>query len=110
MGRRRFRLSMMPLGVSEKFLRTNSVSLASPILPVPKVSTRTLTGSAMPMAYASATSARSARPAATPLRRVFPEKGPAAVTASAAVGVHDDLAAGEAGVAHGSADDEAAGG
>jgi len=38
------------LGVSEKFLRTSSVSLVSLTLPVPKVSTRTLTGSATPMA------------------------------------------------------------
>ena len=32
------------------------------------------------------------------------------MTAHAAVGIDDDLAAGEAGVAHGSADDEATGG
>ena len=44
------------------------------------------------------------------LGRVLAAEGAAAVTAHAAVGVHDDLAAGQAGVAHGSADDEAAGG
>src|SRR5208282_1740664 len=44
------------------------------------------------------------------LGRVFTRKSSAAVTARAAVGVHDDLAAGEAGVSHGPADDEAAGG
>ena len=44
------------------------------------------------------------------LGRILAGKRAAAVTAVAAVGVHDDLAAGEAGVAHGAADDEAAGG
>ena len=39
----------------------------------------------------------------------MPAESAAAVTARAAVGVHDDLAAGEAGVAHRSADDKAAG-
>ena len=38
------------LGGEQKFFLTNSVSLASPTLPVPKVSMRTLTGSATPMA------------------------------------------------------------
>src|ERR1035437_2593638 len=85
MGRRRFRLSMIFLGVSEKFLRISSVSLALPILPVPKVSTRTLTGSAPP-------------------RASLPQKTPRAVPPRATVGVHDDLAAGEAGVAHRPAD------
>ena len=40
---------------------------------------------------------------------VLAGEGAAAVTAHAAVGVDDDLAASEAGVAHGPADDEAAG-
>ena len=41
---------------------------------------------------------------------IFSGKRAAAVTAVAAVGVDDNLAAGEAGVAHGTAGDEAAGG
>ena len=44
------------------------------------------------------------------LRRILAGERAAAVPAHAAVGVHDDLAAGEAGVAVRSADDEAAGG
>src|SRR5579862_9828748 len=44
------------------------------------------------------------------LCRVLAAEGAAAMTAHAAVGVDDDLAAGEAGIAHRSADDEAAGG
>ena len=41
----------MPLGLSEKFLRTSSVSLFSLTLPVPKVSMRTETGSGTPVSY-----------------------------------------------------------
>src|ERR1051326_7154286 len=41
------------------------------------------------------------------LCRIFAAEGAAAVTAHAAVGVDDDLAAGESGVAHRAADDEA---
>ncbi len=44
------------------------------------------------------------------LGRVLAAESAAAVTAHAAVGVDDDLASGQAGVAHGAADDEAAGG
>ena len=47
--------------------------------------------------------------AAIHLRRVLAGERAAAVTAHAAVGVHDDLAAGQTGVALRSADDEAAG-
>src|SRR6185437_903439 len=47
---------------------------------------------------------------AVDLGRILAGKCAAAVAAHAAVGVHDDLAAREAGVAHGAADDEAAGG
>ena len=46
---------------------------------------------------------------AVDLRAVLAREGAAAVTAHAAVGVDDDLAAGQAGVAHRTADDEAAG-
>ncbi len=46
---------------------------------------------------------------AVDLRRVLAGEGAAAVAGHAAVGVDDDLAAGEAGVADGAADDEAAG-
>ena len=42
------------------------------------------------------------------LGAVLAGERPAAVASHAAVGVHDDLAAGETGVAHGAADDEAA--
>src|SRR5699024_1054512 len=41
---------------------------------------------------------------------VLAGEAPAAVAGGAAVGVHDDLPAGEAAVPHGAADDEAAGG
>src|SRR5262249_27704238 len=41
---------------------------------------------------------------------ILARKGAAAVAAVAAVGVHDDLAAGQPGVAHGAADHEPAGG
>ena len=41
------------------------------------------------------------------LGRIFSAEGAAAVTSHAAVGVDDDLASGESGVAHGAADDEA---
>ena len=41
---------MMPFGVSEKFFRTSASSLVSSTLPVPNVSTSTLTGSATPIA------------------------------------------------------------
>src|SRR5271157_523819 len=44
---------------------------------------------------------------AVDLGRIFSAESAAAVTAHAAVGVDDDLAAGEAGVAHGASDDEA---
>ena len=47
---------------------------------------------------------------AVDLGGVLAAEGAAAVAAHAAVGVDDDLAAGDAGVAHGAADDEAAGG
>ena len=47
---------------------------------------------------------------AVDLGRVLAREGAAAVAGHAAVGVDDDLAAGEAGVAHGAADDEPAGG
>ena len=46
---------------------------------------------------------------AVDLRRVLAREGAAAVAGRAAVGVDDDLAAGEAGVAHRAADDELAG-
>ena len=41
---------MMPAGVSGKTSRTSSQIRASSILPVPSVSTRTLTGSETPIA------------------------------------------------------------
>ena len=41
---------MMPLGVSEKFSRTNALMRSSSMAAVPKVSTSTETGSATPMA------------------------------------------------------------
>ena len=44
------------------------------------------------------------------LGRILARERAAAMTAVAAVGIHDDLAAGEPGVAHGPADHEAAGG
>ena len=47
---------------------------------------------------------------AVDLARVLAREGAAAVRRGAAVGVDDDLAAGEAAVAHGAADDELAGG
>ena len=47
---------------------------------------------------------------AVDLCRILAAEGAAAVTAHAAVGVDDDLAAGQAGVAHGAADHKAAGG
>ena len=47
---------------------------------------------------------------AVDLARVLAGEGAAAVRSGAAVGVDDDLAAGEAAVAHGAADDELAGG
>ena len=56
---------MMPFGVSLKFARTRSEIFCSSTFAVPKVSIRTLTGSATPMAYANCTSQRSAKPAAT---------------------------------------------
>src|SRR5690606_17947248 len=43
------------------------------------------------------------------LRGIFPTKGAASVAAHPAVAVHDDLAAGQAGVAHRSPNHEAAG-
>src|SRR5205085_10910801 len=46
---------------------------------------------------------------AVDLRRVLAGEGAAAVTGRAAVGVDDDLAAGEAGVAHRAAEDELSG-
>ena len=46
---------------------------------------------------------------AVDLRRVLAGEGAAAVAGHAAVGVDDDLAAGQPGVAHGAADDELAG-
>src|SRR3954468_6781374 len=49
-GLRRSRPSIMPFGVSEKFFRTSSSSVVSSTLPVPNVSTSTLTGSATPIA------------------------------------------------------------
>jgi len=48
--------------------------------------------------------------AAVDLGGVLSGEGTSSVTAHAAVGVHDDLTAGKAGVSHGSADDEAASG
>jgi len=47
---------------------------------------------------------------AVDLGRILTRESSAAVTAGSAVGIYDDFAAGEAGVAHRSADDEAAGG
>src|SRR5262249_16288591 len=41
---------------------------------------------------------------------IFAGEGAAAVPAHATVGIHDDLASGQAGIAHGAADYEAAGG
>ena len=55
----------MPRGVRSKCFQTSAVSLSSLTLPVPKLSTITLTGSATPIAYATCTSQRSANPAAT---------------------------------------------
>ena len=54
--------------------------------------------------------ARGIRGGAVNLGAVLAAKGTAAVTAVAAVGVDDDLAAGEARVAHGAAHDKATGG
>src|SRR5690606_31686464 len=49
-------------------------------------------------------------PGPVDLRRVLAAEGAAAVPRDAAVGVDDDLAAGETGIAHRSAGDEATGG
>ena len=92
---------------------------------VPKVSTNRPTGSALPIAYATWTSQRDGeargddvlgdpahrvRGRAVDLGRVLAGEGAAAVAGHAAVGVDDDLAAGQTGVAHRAADLEAAGG
>src|SRR5690606_21564727 len=53
---------------------------------------------------------RGVRGAAIDLGRILAGEGAAAVAAHAAVGVDDDLASGESAIAHGAADDEAAGG
>ena len=92
---------------------------------VPNVSTITDTGRATPIAYATCTSQRSAMPAATmfladvahrvrgravDLRRVLARERPATVARHAAVGVDDDLAAGETAVGVRTAELERAGG
>ena len=115
---------MMPRGVSGKTSRIAFASLSSGTVPVPIVSTRTETGSATPIAYATWIShalgeaggddvlrdvARHVAGRAVDLRRVLARERAAAVAAVAAVGVDDDLAAREAGVALRPADDEAAG-
>ncbi len=94
------------------------------MVPVPKVFTMTETGSATPIAYANCTSVRVASPdghnvlgdipshvagRTIDLRRILARKRAAAVPAHAAVAVHDDLAAREAGIAVRSADHEAPG-
>ena len=115
---------MMPRGVSLKCARTRSVIFSSAIWPVPYVSTSTETGSATPIAYASCTMralgetgrddvlgdvARHVAGGAVDLRGILAGERAAAVRRGAAVGVDDDLAAGDAGVAVRAADHEAAG-
>ena len=56
---------MMAAGRRSKTSVTAAAICSSGILAVPNVSTRTLTGCATPIAYATCTSQRSARPAAT---------------------------------------------
>lgn len=53
---------------------------------------------------------RHVRGAPIHLGRVFPAEGAAAVAPHSAVGIHDNFAARQAGIADGSPDDEAAGG
>ena len=116
---------MMPLGVSEKFLRTSSVSLRVAQLAGAEGFDEHADG----LGHADGVGeldfglvgeagghdvlgdvAGNVGSGAVDLGRIFAGECAAAVTAHAAVGVHDDLAAGEAGIAHGSADDEAASG
>ena len=52
-------------GRQSKLARTISARRSSEIFPVPKVCTSSDTGSATPIAYATCTSQRRARPAAT---------------------------------------------
>ena len=115
---------MSAFGRMSNFSRMYVSSFSSATLPVPNVFTCTPTGCATPIAYATWTSQRLREPGgddvlrdvarvvagrAIDLRRVLAAEGAAAVTAHAAVGVDDDLAAGEAAVAVRAADDEATG-
>ena len=115
---------MIAAGRRSKTSVIAACSASSSTTPVPNVSTNRPTGSALPMAYATWTSHLVARPGgddvlgdpahrvgggAVDLGRVLAGEGAAAVAGVAAVGVDDDLAAGEAGVAHRAADDELAG-
>ena len=105
-------------------MRIAPMIASSSTLPVPNVSTRIETGSATPIAYDTCTSSAAGGPGghqvlgdpargvgcgAVDLRGVLAREGAAAVAAHAAVGVDDDLAAGETGVPDRAAHDEAAG-
>src|SRR5215813_10280635 len=72
-------------------------------LPVPNVSTSTLTGSATPIAYASCTSQRSANPAAT---MFFATWRAMYAAERSTLGVHDNFASSQTSVPHGSTDHE----
>src|SRR6266550_4055705 len=96
----------MPSGVRSNTSRTASSMASSGTTPVRNVSIITDTGCATPMAYATCASHREASCAAT---TIFAAEGPAAVTRHATVGVHDDLAAGQAGVALRAPDHETTG-
>src|SRR6478735_4994728 len=100
---------MIAAGRRSKTSSTAAWIFSSLVTPVPKVSTKTPTGWALPIAYATWTS-HGVGGRAVDLGRVLAGEGAAAVAGHAAVGVDDDLAAGQAGVAHRAADLETPGG
>ena len=115
---------MMPRGDSGKSSRINWQSRSSSILPVPSVSTWTLTGSANADRIGQLHLAAIGQPrghdvlgdvaghvggTAVDLGRILAAERAATVAAPAAVGVDDDLPAGQAAVAVRAADHEAAG-
>ena len=115
---------MMPFGRKSKCFSTSLAILSSAILPVPKVSTIRLTGPrdsdrVGDLHFAAARElggddvlgdvARGVCRRAIDLGRVLAGEGAAAVPRRTAVAVDDDLATGEAGVAHGTADHETPG-
>ncbi len=124
-GRRSFRVSIMPFGVSWKLARTSSTRRSASTLPVPKrihhhgnrLGHADRVGQLHFAARRQAgrhdvlrNVARHVAGRAVHLRRILARERAAAVPAHAAVGVDDDLAARETGVAVRSADDESAGG